>query len=77
MTSLTRWVLDHKPLVVVLWIALAVAGVAAAGPADRAFEQQFTLPGQEAAHHLPRLLYGTSEYDRVRAREVHVLENAL
>src|SRR5690349_20860070 len=49
MTRLTRWVLDHKPLVVVLWIVLAVAGVAAAGPADRSFEQQFTLPGQEAS----------------------------
>jgi len=48
MTTLTRWVLGHKKLVVVLWIALAVAGFAAMGPADRSFEQQFTLPGKEA-----------------------------
>lgn len=48
MTALTRWVLDHKKLVVALWVALAVAGVAAMGPADRSFEQQFNLPGKEA-----------------------------
>lgn len=48
MTTLTRWVLRHKKLVVVLWVALAAAGFAAMGPADRSFEQQFTLPGKEA-----------------------------
>ena len=48
MTALTRWVLGHKTLVVALWVALAIAGVAAMGPADRSFEQQFNLPGEEA-----------------------------
>ena len=48
MTTLARWVLAHKTIVVTLWVALTVAGVAAIGPADRAFEQQFNLPGQEA-----------------------------
>ena len=48
MTALTRWVLGHKALVVAGWVALAVAGVAAMGPADRAFEQQFDIPGKEA-----------------------------
>jgi RND superfamily putative drug exporter len=48
MTTLTRWVLGHKKLVAGLWLALAVAGVAAMGPADRSFEQQFNLPGTEA-----------------------------
>src|SRR4051794_3440814 len=48
MTTLPRWVLAHKAIVVTVWIALTVAGVAAIGPADRAFEQQFNLPGQEA-----------------------------
>jgi RND superfamily putative drug exporter len=48
MTTLTRWVLGHKKLVVGLWVALAVAGVAAIGPADRSFEQQFNIPGKEA-----------------------------
>ena len=49
MTTLTRWVLAHKKLVVAFWAVLAVAGVAAMGPADRAFEQQFNIPGTEAA----------------------------
>ncbi|MDA0172977.1 MMPL family transporter [Solirubrobacter taibaiensis] len=48
MTTLARWVLAHKAIVVSLWVALTVAGIAAIGPADRAFEQQFNLPGQEA-----------------------------
>ena len=48
MTTLTRWVLGHKKLVVGLWVVLAVAGVAAMGPADRSFEQQFNVPGKEA-----------------------------
>jgi RND superfamily putative drug exporter len=48
MTTLTRWVLGHKKLVVALWAVLTVAGVAAAGPADKAFEQQFNIPGKEA-----------------------------
>jgi putative drug exporter of the RND superfamily len=48
MATLTRWVLGHKLLVVALWVALAVAGVAAMGPVDRSFEQQFNIPGEEA-----------------------------
>src|SRR5689334_5189486 len=48
MTALTRWVLAHKKLVVAVWAVLTVAGVAAMGPADRSFEQQFNLPGKEA-----------------------------
>ena len=48
MASLTRWVLAHKKLVVAAWLALVVAGVAAMGPADRSFEQQFNVPGKEA-----------------------------
>jgi RND superfamily putative drug exporter len=48
MATITRWVLGHKKLVVGLWVALAVAGVAAMGPADKSFEQQFNVPGKEA-----------------------------
>src|SRR4051812_32868874 len=48
MITLTRWVLSHKPLVAAVWVALAVAGVAATGPADKAFEEQFNIPGKEA-----------------------------
>lgn len=48
MAGLTRWVLSHKRLVAGLWAALAIAGLAAMGPADRSFEQQFSIPGKEA-----------------------------
>jgi RND superfamily putative drug exporter len=49
MTTLTRWVLLHKKLVVGLWAILAVAGVAAMGPANKAFEEQFNVPGEAFA----------------------------
>ncbi len=48
MGRLTRWVLGHKRLVVALWASLTLAGVLAVGPADRAFDQQFAIPGAEA-----------------------------
>src|SRR5688572_10947 len=48
MATLTRWVLSHRKLIVGLWIALAVAGVAALGPADKSFDEQFNVPGKEA-----------------------------
>ena len=48
MTALTRWVLDHKRLVVALWIVLAVAGLAAMKPASDALSTSFDIPGSEA-----------------------------
>ena len=47
MSSLTRWVLAHKRIVVVAWILLTVAGIAASGPASKAMNQKFTVPGKE------------------------------
>jgi putative drug exporter of the RND superfamily len=47
MSSLTRWVLAHKRTVVIVWIALAIAGVAAAGPASDALEPEFSVPDKE------------------------------
>ena len=49
MSSLTRWVLAHKRAVVLFWIAMTVAGVAAAGPASRALELEFSIPDKEGA----------------------------
>src|SRR3954447_15335467 len=46
-SSLTRWVLAHKRIVAVAWIVLTVAGIAAAGPASKAMNQKFTVPGKE------------------------------
>jgi RND superfamily putative drug exporter len=48
MSSLTRWVLAHKRLVVIGWIALTLAGIAAAGPASKALETQFSVPDRES-----------------------------
>ncbi len=47
MSSLTRWVLAHKRTVVISWILLTIAGIAAAGPASRALDQKFSVPGKE------------------------------
>jgi putative drug exporter of the RND superfamily len=46
-SSLTRWVLAHKPIVLVGWILLTVAGIAAAGPATGRLDQKFSVPGKE------------------------------
>jgi RND superfamily putative drug exporter len=47
MSSLTRWVLAHKRTVVITWIALTIAGIAAAGPASDALEPEFSVPNKE------------------------------
>ncbi|MGH2716227.1 MAG: MMPL family transporter [Thermoleophilaceae bacterium] len=47
MSSLTRWVLSHKRAVVLVWVALAIAGVAAAGPASDALKPEFSVPDKE------------------------------
>src|SRR4051794_40546789 len=43
-SGLTRWVLAHKRIVVIAWLLLAVAGAAAAGPASRALDPEFSVP---------------------------------
>jgi RND superfamily putative drug exporter len=45
--SLTRWVLAHKKTVVISWIVLTIAGIAAAGPATNALDQKFSVPDKE------------------------------
>jgi putative drug exporter of the RND superfamily len=45
--SLTRWVLAHKKTVVISWIVLTIAGIAAAGPASKALDQKFSVPNKE------------------------------
>ena len=46
MTALTRWVLAHKRTVVITWVVLTIAGMAAAGPASDALEAEFSVPEQ-------------------------------
>jgi len=47
MTRLTRFVLDHKRLVLGLWLAVTVAAFAAIGPAGSSLSQEFNVPGRE------------------------------
>jgi putative drug exporter of the RND superfamily len=47
MSSLTHWVLEHKRTVVVVWLLLTVAGIAAAGPAADALTPGYSVPGKE------------------------------
>ena len=47
MSSLTRWVLAHKRIVVVGWIALTIAGVAASGPASERLTNDSSVPKTE------------------------------
>jgi putative drug exporter of the RND superfamily len=46
-SSLTSWVLAHKRTVVVSWIVLTIAGIAAAGPASDALDPEFSVPDKE------------------------------
>ncbi len=48
MRSFTRWVLDHRRTVVVLWVAVTVAAFAAITPAVDALSSTFELPGRES-----------------------------
>jgi RND superfamily putative drug exporter len=45
--QLTRRVLRHKRLVAFSWLALTVIGMVAAGPASKALDQRFSVPGRE------------------------------
>jgi RND superfamily putative drug exporter len=46
-SSLTRWVLAHKRIVVISWLVLTIAGIAAAGPATDALTPGYSVPGKE------------------------------
>src|SRR3954470_11080482 len=47
MSGVTRFVLNHKRAVVISWVLLTIAGMAAAGPASRALDPEFSVPGGE------------------------------
>src|SRR6266511_1610576 len=58
---LTDWVLTHRGLVVVFWLAAAVAGAASASSATHALSQRSALPGKPGyqANQLIQRLYGS------------------
>src|SRR3954469_5020462 len=47
MSAVTHLVLNHKRAVVISWGLLTIAGMAAAGPASRALDPEFSVPGGE------------------------------
>src|SRR3954470_13178028 len=47
MSAVTHLVLKHKRAVVISWVLLTIAGMAAAGPASRALDPEFSVPGGE------------------------------
>jgi RND superfamily putative drug exporter len=47
MESLTRRVLRHRRLIGIGWLLLTIIGMAAAGPATKALDQKFSVPGRE------------------------------
>ena len=47
MHALTRFVLEHKRLVLGFWLAVTVAAFAAIGPAGSSLSQEFSVPGRE------------------------------
>jgi RND superfamily putative drug exporter len=47
-SSLTRWVLAHKRIVVGIWVVLTIAGAMASGPAIDNLENEFTVPDKDA-----------------------------
>ena len=46
-STITSWVLRHKRLVIGFWVVLTLVGGAAAGPASKAMDQKFSVPGKE------------------------------
>src|SRR6476620_12192277 len=46
-STVTEWVLAHKRLVIGFWIVRTIVGGAASGPATKAMNQKFSVPGKE------------------------------
>jgi len=47
MSSLTRWVLAHKRIVVAFWLVVTLVGLATVSSATGALKQKFSVPGRE------------------------------
>jgi putative drug exporter of the RND superfamily len=46
-STITTWVVRHRRLVIGFWIVLTLVGGAASGPASKAMDQKFSVPGKE------------------------------
>jgi RND superfamily putative drug exporter len=47
MSSLTRWVLAHKSIVVAFWLVVTLVGLATVSAATGALKQKLSVPGRE------------------------------
>jgi len=47
MSTLTRWVLAHRRIVTLFWLALTIVGFASVSSATKALDQKFSVPGKE------------------------------
>src|SRR5438270_13269916 len=65
MTRITRWVLNHKLIVIFFWVALTLVGFAFVQRATNSLSQQFSLPGQQAYETNLKIikLYGNGGFD--------------
>jgi putative drug exporter of the RND superfamily len=57
MTSITRWVLAHKRIVTLFWIAVTLVGIATVGSSTSAFSKKFSVPGREGFVTNDRILH--------------------
>ncbi|HYH13131.1 MAG TPA: MMPL family transporter, partial [Thermomicrobiales bacterium] len=48
LSAISRFVLRHKLLVVLFWVAMTIAGIVSTGPVSNALSQRFDLPGEES-----------------------------
>jgi RND superfamily putative drug exporter len=46
-SSITRWVLAHKRIVVLFWVLTTVVGIATVNKSTQAMDQKFSVPGKE------------------------------
>jgi RND superfamily putative drug exporter len=46
-TSFTRWILSHKRIVAIFWVAITLIGIATVGTSTSSFSKTFTVPGRE------------------------------
>jgi putative drug exporter of the RND superfamily len=47
LTSFTRWILSHKRIVAIFWLAVTLIGIATVGTSTSSFSKTFSVPGRE------------------------------
>jgi hypothetical protein len=46
-TPFTRWILSHKRIVTIFWVAVTFVGIATVGTSTSSFSKTFSVPGRE------------------------------